>query len=58
MTCQNGLITNHCVKELPQISDQIIDFSLFQIESTTQYFTTEAFKLVLNIGLWLTVNLE
>ena len=58
MTCQNGLITNHCVKELPQISDQIIDFSQSQIESTTQYFTTEAFKLVLNLRLWLTVNLE
>ncbi len=58
MTCRNGLITNQCVKEVSQINDHIIDFSQSQIESTTQYFTSEAFKLVLNIGLWLTVKLE
>ena len=48
---QTGLITSQHVKEVDQIPDEIIDISKVQMQSIAEYFTTEAFKLVLKKGL-------
>ena len=50
-TSQTGLITSQAVKEQDQIPDEIIDITKVQIESISEYFTTEAFKVVMNKGL-------
>ena len=43
--------TSQAVKEQDQIPNEIIDITKVQIESISEYFTTEAFKLVMNKGL-------
>ena len=51
MVGSNNLISSQCIKQADYMSDEVIDFTTSQVETTAKYFTMEAFKEMTKEGI-------
>lgn len=51
MVGSNSLISSQCVKRADNMKDEVIDFTTPQMQTTSKYFTMEAFKEMTREGI-------